>query len=74
MILVVPQKVAAGRAERGGAIPHADGRVEGVRVESGEPAAYFPSLWFEVFASPHDVFKITRGLATVVAYDGYFII
>ena len=52
----------------------ADGWVEGVRVEPGEPAADFASLWFEVFAPPHDVFKITRRLAAIVTYDSSAII
>ena len=58
----------AGRQGRGNS--SADGRVKGVRVESGEPAADSTSLGFEVFASPKDVLEIAQGVSTVVARNG----
>ena len=64
---MVPQKVAAGRAERGVGYTSPDGRVKGVRVKPGKEFAYLPSLGFEVLASPHDVVEVASWSPTVVA-------
>ena len=61
-----------GREGRGDS--SADGWVEGVRVKSGKAAANFASLWFKVLAPPHNVFKITWGVSTVITDGGNSIV